>query len=116
MHISLLVLFSAGWLANSTVGFPGIQGEGVLGMQGIGVSVPMAAAVADATTGLASDRHIPKGVMLTNGLLSIILACGLLLFITRFTGKTTSDAGAKPMLHLIIAPLHTYSAIINLFL
>jgi hypothetical protein len=98
-----------------TVGFPGIQGPGVLGMQGMGVSVPIAADVAAATTGLASDWHIPNGKIFTMGLLSIMFACGLLLFITLLIGKTTRVEGANPMLHFIIAPLQTNSGIINLF-
>lgn len=49
------VLFSAGALHKMTVGAPGTQGAGVTGTQGIGVNTPMAAAVADATMGFASD-------------------------------------------------------------
>jgi hypothetical protein len=113
MHIKLQDLLSAGWLPIITVGFPGIQGLGVLGMHGMGVSAPMAAEVAAATTGLASDWHNPNGRMFTIGLLSIMFAWGLLLFITLFTGNTTKVDGASPMLHFIIAPLQTSSAIIN---
>lgn len=110
-HMSFDVFNKAGFPAITTLGFPGIQGVGVLGMQGIGVNVPNAAAVAEATTGLANERHIPKGIMLTIGLWSIMFACGFLLFITLLTGNTFSVDGAKPMLHFIIAPLQTYSGI-----
>jgi len=48
-----------------TVGAPGTQGAGVLGMHGIGVSAPIAADVAAATVGFASDVHIPNGRILT---------------------------------------------------
>lgn len=77
-HMHLLVLFNAGMLAMVTVADPGTQGAGITGVHGIGVSTPSAAAVAAATAGLAGDLHIPKGKMLTNGLLSIIFAAGLL--------------------------------------
>jgi len=112
-HISLQFFVTPGWLATVTIILPGIQGDGVLGIHGIGVSAPIAAAVAEATTGLASDWHKPNGRIFTMGLLSIILACGMLLFITRFTGNTINEDGASPMLHFKIAPLHTNSAIIN---
>lgn len=80
-------------------------------MHGMGVNVPKAADVAAATTGFTSERHKPNGKMFTMGLLSIIFACGRLLFSTLLTGNTTNDEGAKPMLHFIIAPLQTYSGI-----
>jgi len=51
-----------------TVGEPTIHGAGVTGMQGIGVSTPIAADVAEATAGLARLVHIPKGMMFTIGL------------------------------------------------
>jgi len=47
---------------------PGTHGAGVLGIQGMGVSTPRAAAVAAATVGFASDVHTPKGMMLTMGM------------------------------------------------
>lgn len=52
-HISLDELFSAGMLAIITVAHPGAQGAAIIGVQGIGVSTPRAAAVAAATAGLA---------------------------------------------------------------
>jgi hypothetical protein len=67
-HIHLLLLFNAGKLAIITVAEPGVQGPGVTGVQGIGVSTPKAAAVAAATAGLAGDLHIPNGGMFTKGL------------------------------------------------
>jgi hypothetical protein len=53
-----------------------IHGAGVTGTHGIGVNTPSAAAVADATTGFAIDRHSPNGMMLTNGLLSMMFPTG----------------------------------------
>ena len=55
MHISFALLFKIGMLPSSTVGAPTIHGAGVLGIHGIGVSTPSAAAVAAATIGLAID-------------------------------------------------------------
>ena len=46
---------------------PGDHAEVVTGMQGCGVSTPIAAAVAAATCGLACVWHIPKGAMFTIG-------------------------------------------------
>jgi len=68
MHISVHVLSSVGLLAKSTVGAPGTQGAVVTGMQGIGVSTPMAAAVAAATVGFAGDMHMPNDMTFTMGL------------------------------------------------
>ena len=65
---------SAGIFAIITVGEPGTHGATVTGTQGMGVNTPNAAAVAEATVGLAGDEHIAKGKMLTIGLLSNILA------------------------------------------
>src|SRR5436190_22529199 len=106
-HISFEVLSSAGKLASSTVGAPGAHGAGITGTQGIGVKVPSAAAVAAATAGLAGDLHMPNGTMLTIGLLSMMLAAGTFDVITLLTGNTISVLGAKPMLHLVFAPMHT---------
>lgn len=75
----------------------------MLGMQGMGVSTPMAAEVADATVGLANDEHIPNEGMLTMGLKSMILAMGLLASITRFSGVTMSLQGVMPNEHWSVA-------------
>jgi hypothetical protein len=47
---------------------PGDQGATVAGIHGIGVNTPKAAAVADATTGLAKELHVPNGIIFTNGI------------------------------------------------
>ena len=107
LHIHLLEALSAGILPSRTVGEPGSQGAVVIGIQGIGVSTPRAAAVAAATIGLAGDLHIPKGRTLTIGLWSMIVAAGLFEVITLLVGTTVSDDGAKPIEHFIIAPMHT---------
>jgi hypothetical protein len=76
-------------------------------MQGIGVSTPIAAAVAAATVGLEGDWHIPKGMMLVIGMWSMILASGIWLVNTLLVGRTTSELGAIPNEHCIIAPMQT---------
>ena len=78
-----------------------------MGIQGIGVSTPRAAAVAAATIGLAGLRHIPNGMMFIIGLLSMMLAAGWLPDITRLSGSTIKALGAKPWLHINWALLTT---------
>jgi len=109
VHVSTEVLFRAGMLASSTVGAPVIHGAGVAGMQGTGVGTPMAAEVADTKAGLVGDMHMPKGMMLTMGLLSMMLAAGWLLVITLFCGSTMSVLipGGTANMHFKTAPLQT---------
>jgi len=75
-HIRVDILSKVGALASSTLGAPVTQGAGVFGIQGMGVRAPIAAAVADATVGFSRDVHIPKGMILTIGAWSIMLASG----------------------------------------
>ena len=112
IHILQHVRVSAGCPCTSTIGFPGIQGVVTAGMQGIGVNAPMAAAVAAATVGLEGVVHIPKGMMFTIGAKSMMLPLGTLLNILVRTGSTTSDEGAIPNVHIIIAPVTTYESAI----
>jgi hypothetical protein len=114
IHISVELLLRAGAPPIRTVGEPGAQGAVVTGIQGIGVSTPMAALVAAATVGFASEMHMPKGAMFAIGRLSRMLAAGIPPAITRFLGNTIRELGATPKLHIIIAPLHTSCAIYNL--
>ncbi len=106
VHSSFELLFSAGIPAMRIVGEPGIQGAVVTGMHGIGVSTPIAAAVAAATVGFAGEVHMPNGMIFINGLLSIIFAMSIAV-LTLFMGRTVREPGAKPKLHLSIAPPHT---------
>jgi hypothetical protein len=92
-------LFKTGLLPIITVGDPGTQGAVVTGMQGCGVSTPWAAAVAAATWGLEGVVHMPKGSTLFMGMLSMIVAAGMLLLFTRFTGVTINVPGVVPKLH-----------------
>jgi hypothetical protein len=82
-----------------------------MGMQGIGVSTPIAAAVAAATIGFAGDMHAPNGMMFTRGILSMMLASGISLVKTMFVGRTTSELGAIPIVHIMVAPMQTCIAI-----
>jgi hypothetical protein len=107
MHMSWETLSSVGMLPSITVGAPGTQGAGVIGTQGMGVNTPMAAAVAEATSGLAGDMHIAKGMILTIGTWSMMLASGTSPVNTSFTGRTTNELGAIPNVHCIIAPMQT---------
>src|ERR1700733_14288304 len=114
MHISCETLSSEGKFPSKTVGAPATHGAGVAGMQGMGVSTPRAAAVAAATVGLAIDVHIPKGMILTIGIWSMMFASGTMLVITLLVGSTTSELGANPKLHCIIAPIQTCRGMIRL--
>ncbi len=110
MHMQVEVLFSAGMPPSMTVAEPGTHGAVVAGMQGIGVSTPSAAAVAEATVGLAIDMHMPKVRMFVIGIMSMILAAGVP-HMVRFAGRTTSDDGAIPKEHIMTAPAVTSWAI-----
>jgi hypothetical protein len=76
----------------------------------MGVKTPKAADVAAATCGFDIDVHIPNGMILTIGILSIIVAMGMEV-VTRLVGNTLSVDGAMPKLHIIIAPPHTQKPI-----
>lgn len=103
------VLFKAGTPPNMTVGEPTTHGAGVSGVQGTGVGTPIAAAVAETNAGLVGDIHMPKGMMLTIGLLSMMLAAGWLLVIVLFCGNTTRVLipGGTANMHFSVAPLQT---------
>lgn len=105
-HMHVEVLSRAGMPPIITVGEPGVHGAVVTGMQGIGVRTPRAAAVAEATMGLAMDIHMPKGGMFTMGEKSIIVAAGALA-IVLLMGSTLRVEGAMPKGHIIMAPVVT---------
>jgi hypothetical protein len=106
LHISFEFESRAGMFPISTVGAPGTHGLGVTGTHGMGVRTPSAAEVAEATVGLASEEHIPKGGILTMGFESMMVAVGVPVRV-RFSGSTTSVDGATPKLHIMFAPMHT---------
>lgn len=105
-HMHLQLSRSAGKLATISLP-PGTHGATITGTQGIGVSVPIAAAVADATVGLDMDWHIPKGIMLTMGFMSEMLAIGLFCTKGRVGSGTMKVDGAIPKLHWSTAPAQT---------
>lgn len=107
LHISLDEQLSAGTLPTITVGTPGTHGANVIGIQGMGVNTPSAAAVAAATVGLAKLLHMPKGITFSMGLLSRMLAAGTPADITKEVGKTARLEGAAPKLHCSNAPWQT---------
>jgi hypothetical protein len=57
---------------------------------------------------------MPKGNMLTMGLLSIMLAIGIDVM-TRLAGSTISELGAAPKLHCSMAPPQTTFPISTFF-
>jgi hypothetical protein len=97
-QMSLQSLVSAGMLDMSTLGLPGIQGPAGIGVHGIGVSTPSAAAVAAATIGFEGMLHIPKGGTFTKGAMSMMVAPGVG-HSGRPAGITTRLEGASPPLH-----------------
>jgi hypothetical protein len=84
----------------------GIQGATTVGVHGIGVSAPIAAAVALATAGFAMLLHMPKGGMFV-GRICAIVAEGIAPRIMGAAGKgsATNVEGAKPMLHCRRVPV-----------
>jgi hypothetical protein len=91
---------------------PGVHGEVVTGTHGMGVKTPRAAAVADATAGLAIDIHMPNVGMFVIGIKSIMFAAGVVA-LTMFVGKTTNAEGAAPKEHVRAAPAVTWEGILR---
>jgi hypothetical protein len=105
MHLE--VLLSAGEPFMFTVGEPGAHGPVITGMQGWGVSTPLAAAVADATWGLLTVVHMPKGLMLTIGTKSMTLAASCPDALTGGPlGTTVRVEGVVPKVHWHTAFMH----------
>jgi len=104
LHMHWEVLLSAGMVATITVVDPGAQGAVVTGTQGMGVSTPSAADVAEATEGLVMDMHMPKGMMFTMGMLSMMFAAGMLEHMVLLVGMTVRVPGAAPKEHISVAP------------
>lgn len=93
----------------------GAHGAVMTGTQGMGVNTPIAAEVADATVGLASDWHMPNGMMLDIGAMSMMLAISILPHLGRSGTVTINVDGAIPKLHCSIAPIHTKFPIVFRF-
>ena len=102
LHMHLALLSKAGKFDIFACA-PGAQGAAITGMQGMGVSTPMAVDVAEATVGLANDWHMPNGAMLTMGLLSMMLPIAIFMHFGRMGSRTEKVDGAIPKLHCSIA-------------
>jgi hypothetical protein len=94
-----------------TVGEPGTHGATVQGMQGMGVSTPIAAAVAAATSGFAGDMHMAKGMIFAMGAKSMIVAAGISDVVIVGADVAIKVLGAMPKVHMSIAPVHTCTPI-----
>jgi hypothetical protein len=103
VHMQVEVLFSAGMPPIMQVAEPGVHGEVVTGTQGMGVSTPRAAAVAEATAGLAMDMHMPKVGIFVMGMKSMMFAAGAVALVLLM-GSTFRAEGATPKEHIITAP------------
>ena len=88
-----------------TLGAAFSHGPAGTGTQGIGVSTPSAAEVAEATVGLLRLLHMPKGGRLTVGAISVITPAGRPLITTLGTGRALNAAGAEPKGHCSTAPV-----------
>lgn len=106
-HIHISPVWSTGAIPAVTVGFVEIHGDGITGMQGIGVSTPKAAAVAVATAGFVMVEHIPNGLIFSKGTKSLIVATATPETNTEFFGRTQSVDGAIPKEHFKQAPQTT---------
>jgi hypothetical protein len=106
-HMHLDVLLNAGAPFIITVGEPGAHGPVMTGMQGWGVSTPLAAAVAVATCGLLRVVHMPKGLMLAIGVKSMMLAASCPDALTGGPlGITVRVEGVVPNVHWHTAFMH----------
>ncbi len=110
-HMHDDVLVRAGKAPIRTCMAPGTHGANVTGIQGIGVSTPSAAAVAEVTVGFDIDIHMPNGNIFASGIWSIIVAAGVVL-ITRLAGVTIKLPGAEPKLQEREAPAQTICPIV----
>jgi len=84
---------------------PAVHGAPVAGTHGWGVRTPWAAAVAVATWGLPRLMHMPKGGMLVSGMVSAIVATGV---VADTIGVATMRlAGVAPMVQVMVVPAVT---------
>jgi hypothetical protein len=112
VQFKVQVALSAGLFLIITVGEPGTHGVVVTGTQGAGVGTPRAADVAAITAGFVGALHMPKGMMFFMGILSIMVAAGMLAPLTRFSGVIVRVDGATPNEHINIAPIVTSGAMV----
>lgn len=92
-------------------GATGVHVPTVTGVQGCGVSTPIAAAVADATAGLAIELHNPIGVILAPAAQSFIVAVGLPPVSTFVAEVAFKVPGDIPQVQTMVAPVTAISPI-----
>lgn len=109
-HMSMESLVRAGLPPINSFGLPGIQGPAIIGIHGMGVSTPKAAAVALATFGLARLLHIPNGIIFITEMLSMMDARAWELM-TLAPGRTFNTDGAAPNEQVMDAPAQTQHGI-----
>ena len=102
VQIALQLLSRVGKPPVKTAELPVIQGDTVIGMQGMGVKTPKAAAVAAATVGFAILLHIPKVGMSAIGVKFMIVPTCIMAE-TMAIGVAFNVAGAVPKVQLIMA-------------
>lgn len=73
-HMHVLSSLSAGRPPSRIVLVPGAQGAATIGVHACGVRTPEAAAVAEATAGLAIELHMPKPLIFLYGTQSMMEA------------------------------------------
>lgn len=100
LHTVWELSFNAGILPIKTVGAPGAHGMVITGTQG--------GTAGGTLCGLLGELHIPKGSILTRGLLSAIVAGGFISVSTFLSGVNISVDGIVPKLHVKLAPAHTH--------
>ena len=99
----MLLFVNAAIPPTFTCELPGDQGAVITGTQGIGVSTPQAADVAEATVGLAIDWHMPNvGILVTEK--SVVTAISMFIHFGLVGTTTTNEHGDIPKLHWSIAP------------
>ena len=98
---------AAGMPITVTLAAGGAQGAGTTGMQGIGVSTPIAADVAAETCGFDIDVHIAKGMMLVIGTIMFVVRTGMFIELAWFIGTTDTGDGAVPNEHWQVVPCVT---------
>ena len=86
---------------------PGTHGDAVAGTHGAGVKNTGGGLF---VAGFAGLLHMAKGMILAMGMLSMIVAAGIVA-ITLLAGSTIMGTGAVPKEHINCAPAHTLKPI-----
>ena len=110
-HIVLLFASTTGCCPIFVFFAPGDHGLTGMGMQEDGIKTGTGPAIFQ-FIGLAGDKQFPKAGIFTNGMMSKILAIGLVFAVkVLFKGRTIIDFGPAPKEQEILAPLQTHFAI-----